>query len=89
MAPHEFNHSGVAYEVRFQRADNQWFATLYVEGQEQGWPLLPSPDELSVQLSDDAIRVGFIAVAEWLVKTERAGIATPTDDAQKAWARAA
>ena len=89
MAPHEFSFSGVAYEVRFQRADNQWFATLYVEGQEQGWPLLPSPDELSVRLSNEAIRVGFIAVAEWLVKTGRAGIADSTDQAQKVWARAA
>jgi hypothetical protein len=88
MAPHEFSHSGVAYEVRFQWGDNQWSAVLYAAGQEQGWPLLPSPDELSVKLSDEAIRVGFIAVAEWFVKTGRAGIAAPVADA-KAWARAA
>jgi hypothetical protein len=86
MAPHEFTHSGVAYEVRFQRTENQWFASLHVKGQEHGWPLLPSPNELSVQLSDEAIRVGFIAVAEWLVKTGRAGVAS---NAQKVWARAA
>jgi hypothetical protein len=89
MAPHEFTHAGVAYEVRFQWADNRWFAAVYVEGQEHGWPLLPSPDELSVHLSDEAIRVGFVAVGEWLVKTGRGGTAAPPADAQEAWPRAA
>lgn len=89
MTPHGFSHAGVAYEVRFRRMDNQWFATLYVEGEEHGMPLLPSPNDISIQLSDEAVRVGFIAVAEWLVKTGPSGLARSTDERHENWSHAA
>jgi hypothetical protein len=61
----------VTYEVRFERIDGQWFATLCVAGAQHRRPLLPWPDELPADLSTHGIRSGFIAVGEWLVKTGR------------------
>lgn len=71
MSPHMFAHSDIAYEVRFQRMDGQWFARLHLAASDESRPLLPLEDEVAAGLSDPSIRIGFIAVAEWLVKTGR------------------
>ena len=69
--------------------DGQWFAKLYADGQEHGRPLVPSSDDLSVQLSDHAIRAGFIAVGEWLVRTGRFANYSQSDQIYAARKRAA
>jgi hypothetical protein len=71
MLLHAFMHESVAYEVRFAPLDGQWLAILCVADTEHRRPLCPGPDELPTDLSPRAIRSGFIAVGEWLVKTGR------------------
>ena len=71
VAVHAFNHSGVDYEVRVRHIDGQPFAALFIASTEHGRPLLPFPDDLPAKTSARSLRSGYIAVAEWLVKTGR------------------
>ena len=71
MLLHAFTDAGVTYEVCLHRVDSQWFASLDIAGGGHRRPLRPFPDEISADLSFSAIRSGFIAAAEWLVKTGR------------------
>jgi hypothetical protein len=68
MQPHSFRHSGHLYEVRFTWAEQRWSAALHREDEQHGYPLLSLTDELARDLSDAAIRSGFIRLAEWLVQ---------------------
>ena len=71
MVPYSFSHEGVTYDVLFTRADDQWFAALWRMGDKHA-RLLPSlHDEFAGRFSDDAIRSGFITLAEWLIKSGR------------------
>ena len=67
---HEFRHRGITYEVCLEELDGQPFAAVYAPNGAKR-PLVPFPDELPNGLSPRAIRVGYNAVAEWLVKNER------------------
>jgi hypothetical protein len=67
---HEFRHRGSTYEVCLEELDGQPFALVYASDDTKR-PLLPFPDEIPGGLSPSAIRVGYIAVAEWLVKNDR------------------
>jgi hypothetical protein len=69
MPSHAFTYAGLSYEVRFHRMDGHWLATLHMNGQEEGKPLLPAPDELAASVCDDSVRAGYIAVAKWLITT--------------------
>lgn len=71
MVVHGFNHSGVDYEVRVRQIDGQPFAALFIASTDHGRPLLPFPDDLPAKTSARSLRTGYIAVAEWLVKTGR------------------
>jgi hypothetical protein len=67
---HEFRHRGNTYEVCLDKFDGQLFAAVYApDGAKR--PLAPFPDEIPTGLSPSAIRMGYIAVAEWLVKNDR------------------
>jgi len=68
MLSHVFSHDGDAYEVSFQRMDGQWFAALGREGDEIGQPLRAFAEDEVGPLSDQAIRVGYISLAQWLAK---------------------
>jgi hypothetical protein len=71
MVPYSFSHSGVTYDLLFTRSDGQWFAALWRTGDKHA-RLLPSlHDEFAARFSDDAIRSGFITLAEWLLKSGR------------------
>jgi hypothetical protein len=71
MVPYSFSHCGVTYDLLFTRADGQWFAALWPMGNKHA-RLLPSlHDEFAGRFSDDAIRAGFITLAEWLIKSGR------------------
>jgi hypothetical protein len=69
MAPYRFHRSGHVYDVRFTWASNCWSGTLHRDGDERGRQLITVTDALARELSDVAIRDGFISVAEWLVRT--------------------
>jgi hypothetical protein len=81
---HEFRHRGSTYEVYFEELEGQLFALVYAsDGSKR--PLLPFPDDIPIGMSPSAIRVGYIAVAEWLVKNDRwpdATIKVPLLEAQ-------
>ena len=62
---------GQLFEVRVQRIDGAPFAGLFFAGSEVGRPLLPFPDEVPSEHSIHAVAEGYIAVAEWLLKTGR------------------
>jgi hypothetical protein len=67
---HEFRHRGSTYEVYFEELDGQPLALVYAsDGTKR--PLLPFPDEIRSGMSPPTIRLGYIAVAEWLVKNDR------------------
>ena len=67
---HEFTHRGRTYHVGLEDLDGQPFAVVYAS-LETKRPLLPFPDEVPAGLSPKAIRLGYIAAAEWLVKNDR------------------
>jgi hypothetical protein len=67
---HEFRHRGNTYHVCFEELDGQQFAAVYAS-EEIKRPLVPFPDELPSGLSPQAIRRGYIAVAEWLVTNDK------------------
>jgi len=67
---HEFRHRGITYEVCLEELDGQPFAAVYAPNGAKR-PLVPFPDELPNGLSTRSVRVGYNAVAEWLVKNER------------------
>ena len=68
MLSHVFSHDGDAYEVSFQRMDGQWFAALRRQGDEVGQPLRAFAEDEVGAFSDQAIRVGYISLAQWLAK---------------------
>jgi hypothetical protein len=70
LPSHTFSSGSLNYEVCFHWMDSQWFATVSVAGTRYRRPLLP-PDEAAIEVSDAAVRAGFISVGEWLVKTGR------------------
>jgi hypothetical protein len=67
---HEFRHRGNTYQVYLEGLDGQLFATVYAPNGLKR-PLVPFPDEIPSGLSPPAIRMGYIAVAEWLVKNDK------------------
>jgi hypothetical protein len=70
MLPHVFSHDGATYVVSFKRVDDQWRAALYQREDSSVKELTPfTAGELS-RFSDEAIRAGYIGVAEWLVKCQ-------------------
>src|SRR5215212_11701678 len=64
-------HNGQMFEVKFHRIDGSPFAGLFFAGSEVGRPLLPFPDEVPSEHSIHAVAEGYIAVAEWLLTTDR------------------
>jgi hypothetical protein len=69
MLAHAFSHDGAAYEVSFSRMDGQWFATVSRPGYASGRALPAYGDDSLGSFSDQAIRAGYIGLAEWLVRT--------------------
>jgi len=67
---HEFRHRGNTYHVCFEELDGQQFAAVYAD-EEVKRSLVPFPDELPNGLSPQAIRKGYIAVAQWLVTNDK------------------
>ena len=67
---HEFRHRGNTYHVCFEELDGQQFAAVYAS-EDMKRALVPFPDELPSGLSPQAIRKGYIAVAEWLVINDK------------------
>ncbi|HEY7383857.1 MAG TPA: hypothetical protein VH743_09330 [Beijerinckiaceae bacterium] len=71
MVPYSFSHSGATYDLLFTRSDGRWFAALWRVGDKHA-RLLPSlQDEFGGRFSDNAIRSGFITLAEWLITSGR------------------
>jgi hypothetical protein len=66
-----FEHGGAFYEVRLQVIEGSRFATLHLAGTSCERPLHPFPDEVPAGLSRQAVEAGYVAVAQWLVKTGR------------------
>jgi len=67
---HDFRHRGDTYEVCLEELDGQRFTG--VDGPNGIKRILvPYPEEIPTGLSPQAIRKGYIAVAEWLVKNDR------------------
>jgi hypothetical protein len=70
MLPHVFSHDGATYVVSFKLLDDQWRAALYQRENSSVKELIPfSRGELS-GFSQEAIRAGYIGVAEWLGKCQ-------------------
>ncbi len=69
MLAHAFSHDGAAFEVSFSRMDGQWFACLSRPGHGCGRALPAFGDDSLGSFSDEAIRAGYIGLAEWLVRT--------------------
>ncbi len=69
MLTHAFSHDGSDYEVSFNRMDGQWFAAVSRHGHGSGRALPAFGDDSLGSFSDDAVRAGYIGLAEWLVKT--------------------
>jgi hypothetical protein len=70
MIPHVFFHAGATYVVAFKRVDDQWRAVLYRRDDSSIKELTPFKAEELTGFSEDAIRAGYIGVAEWLVKCQ-------------------
>jgi hypothetical protein len=68
---HVFSHAGAHYEVHLRNIEGAEFAALRPAGTSSFRMLHPFPDEVPVGLSDHSRKAGYIAVAEWLVKTGR------------------
>src|SRR5829696_4670201 len=73
---HEFRHRGNTYQVYLEGLDGELFATVYAPNGLKR-PLVPFPDEIPSRLSPPAIRMGYIAVAEWLVKNTNGRMRRP------------
>ena len=69
MLAHAFTHDGAGYEVSFKRMDGQWFATIR-RGHGSSRALPAFGDDSLGPFSDDAIRAGYIGLAEWLVRND-------------------
>jgi hypothetical protein len=69
MLAHAFTHDGAGYEVSFKRMDGQWFATVR-RGHGSRRALPAFGDDSLRPFSDDAIRAGYIGLAEWLVRND-------------------
>ena len=67
---HDFRHRGDTYEVCLEELDGQRFTGVYGPNGIKRI-LVPYPEEIPTGLSPQAIRKGYIAVAEWLVKNDR------------------
>jgi hypothetical protein len=82
-----FQHADSFYEVRLQTIEGSQFAMLHRSGSEVNCTLHPLPDEIPKGLSPATIESGYIAVAQWLVRTGRwpasAGLASRRDEAEK------
>jgi hypothetical protein len=70
MLPHVFSHDGATYVVSFKRVDDQWRAALYQREDSSVKELIPFTAGEVASFSEDAIRAGYIGVAEWLVKCQ-------------------
>jgi hypothetical protein len=68
MLPHVFTHDGATYVVSFKRVDDQWRAALYQREDSSVRELIPFTAAEVASFSENAIRAGYIGVAEWLVK---------------------
>jgi hypothetical protein len=66
-----FQHAGAVYEVRLQTLEGCQFAMLHRRGTEGGCTLHPLPDEIPKGLSRGTIETGYIAVAQWVVRSGR------------------
>jgi hypothetical protein len=68
MLPHAFAHDAVNYIVSFELTEGEWCAAL--RGDRDGSVVpLPAFNEQKQGHSEAAIRAGYIAVAEWLVRS--------------------
>jgi hypothetical protein len=68
MLSHAFSHDDAHYEVSFQRADGQWFGALQRHGHPSRRALPLFAEEIVCAFSEDAIRAGYVALAEWIVR---------------------
>src|SRR5687768_7706781 len=66
---HTFSYDGATYMVSFRRNNNQLQAALYRRGDAAIRDLSRTPEELA-GFSEEAIRAGYIELAEWLVKCQ-------------------
>ena len=71
MVPYSFSHSDATYDVLFTRSDGRWFAALWRVGDKHARLLPLLHDEYAGCFSDNAIRSGFITLAEWLITSGR------------------
>ncbi len=67
MLAHPFSHDGSDYEVSFSRMDGQWFAAVSRPSTGSRRVLPAFGDESLGPFSDDAIRAGYVGLAEWLI----------------------
>jgi hypothetical protein len=66
---HTFSHGDITYEVCFSRLDGQWSAVVGRKGSVHGLCLAqPYADSFGAR-SDEVTRAGYVAVAEWVVRT--------------------
>jgi hypothetical protein len=70
MLPHAFSHDSATYVVSFKPIGDQWRAALYKRDDGSVRELGPIAAEALAGLSEQAIRAGFIGLAEWLVKRQ-------------------
>jgi hypothetical protein len=70
MFPHSFTDNGATYMVSFRRSGDQLRVALY-RREDATLRELPAflPEEVAL-FSAEAIRAGYIGLAEWLVKCE-------------------
>jgi hypothetical protein len=66
-----FQHADAVYEVRLQTIEGSQLVSLHLSGTEHHCTLHPLPGELPKGLSPATIESGYIAVAQWLVRTGR------------------
>jgi len=70
MLPHTFSDAGATYVVSFKWIEHRWRAALYKRDDGSVRELGPVAAEDLAGLSEQAIRAGFIGLAQWLVKGE-------------------
>jgi hypothetical protein len=68
MLPHAFSHDGATYVVSFKCSEDQWRAALYKRDDGSITELGPIAAEALIDLSDHAIRAGYMGLAEWIVR---------------------
>ena len=66
---HTFSYNGATYMVSFRRENGQLRAALYRRGDASIRDLSRTPEELA-GFSEEAIRVAYIELAEWLVRCQ-------------------